>query len=230
MIASVFFAHRVLKLNAILSFWIAYILTRPLGASLGDGFSQPRSAGGLALGTTGTSIIFLGAILATVVFLSVTRKDRIESDAEMATGTSHASVLVVANKTAAGPALVEAVRSRAEASPAEFFLLVPNPDDHMVFDRNSREVRHGEQVLALALPALEQAAGARASGRVASSPNAYDDIAGELERGDYHEVILSTLPHHVSHWLHIDLPDRVSQLGYPVTTVTPARAREAAAA
>jgi uncharacterized membrane-anchored protein len=78
LIAVVFFAHRVLKLNAVLSFWLAYILTRPLGASLGDGFSQPRDAGGAALGTTGTSAIFLAAILATVIYLTVTKKDRIE--------------------------------------------------------------------------------------------------------------------------------------------------------
>jgi uncharacterized membrane-anchored protein len=78
LIAVVFFAHRVFKLNAVLAFWLAYILTRPLGASLGDGFSQPRDAGGLALGTTGTSVIFLLAILSTVIFLTITRKDRTE--------------------------------------------------------------------------------------------------------------------------------------------------------
>jgi uncharacterized membrane-anchored protein len=78
LIALVFFAHRVFKLNAVLAFWLAYILTRPLGASLGDGFSQPRDAGGLALGTTGTSVIFLLAILSTVIYLTITKKDRIE--------------------------------------------------------------------------------------------------------------------------------------------------------
>ena len=62
LIAIVFTVHRVFHLNAILSFWIAYVLTRPLGASLGDGFSQPRQAGGLGLGTTTTSSIFLLAI------------------------------------------------------------------------------------------------------------------------------------------------------------------------
>jgi uncharacterized membrane-anchored protein len=69
----------VLKLNAVLSFWLAYILTRPLGASLGDGFSQSRHDGGLALGTTGTSAIFLAAILSTVIYLTITKKDRIEA-------------------------------------------------------------------------------------------------------------------------------------------------------
>lgn len=77
-IGLVFFAHRVLKLNAILAFWLAYILTRPFGASLGDYLSQPHDAGGLALGTTGTSVIFLTAISAVVAFLTITRKDRTE--------------------------------------------------------------------------------------------------------------------------------------------------------
>ena len=80
-IGLVFFAHRVLKLNAILAFWLAYILTRPFGASLGDYLSQPHDAGGLALGTTGTSVIFLIAISAVVAFLTITKKDRIEGAA-----------------------------------------------------------------------------------------------------------------------------------------------------
>jgi len=66
--------HYWLDLNAVGAFWIAYILTRPLGASTGDLLSQPRSAGGLGLGTTITSMVFLAAILVVVVFLSVTSR------------------------------------------------------------------------------------------------------------------------------------------------------------
>ena len=76
MIASVAVAHFRFKVNAVLSFWIAYILTRPLGASIGDYLSQARHDGGLGLGTTGTSVIFLGTILCLVVYLTVTRTDR----------------------------------------------------------------------------------------------------------------------------------------------------------
>jgi uncharacterized membrane-anchored protein len=79
-IGVVYFAHVRFKLNAILAFWIAYILTRPLGASIGDYLSQPRDAGGLALGTTGTSAIFLLTILAVVSYLTITKRDRIEGD------------------------------------------------------------------------------------------------------------------------------------------------------
>jgi uncharacterized membrane-anchored protein len=76
-IAVVTFAHLVLRLNPILAFWLAYILTRPLGASIGDEMSQnDHKYGGLGLGTTGTSYIFLACILALVAFLTITKADR----------------------------------------------------------------------------------------------------------------------------------------------------------
>jgi uncharacterized membrane-anchored protein len=74
-IALVALAHFRFRLNAILAFWIAYILTRPLGASIGDWLSQPVEETGLGLGTILTSVIFLVTILALVVYLSVTKKD-----------------------------------------------------------------------------------------------------------------------------------------------------------
>jgi len=64
-----------LGVNAVVTFWAAYILTRPLGASLGDLLSQARVDGGLGLGTTVTSIIFLAAILTVVIYLSISRID-----------------------------------------------------------------------------------------------------------------------------------------------------------
>lgn len=75
LIAAVAVAHLRFKMDGIICFWIAYILTRPLGASIGDLLSQDHSAGGLQLGTVITSVIFLLAILATVAFLAVTRMD-----------------------------------------------------------------------------------------------------------------------------------------------------------
>jgi uncharacterized membrane-anchored protein len=69
-------AHFYLKLDAILAFWLAYILTRPLGASIGDLLSQARADGGFGLGTVGTTAIFLLAILSLVVYLSITKKDQ----------------------------------------------------------------------------------------------------------------------------------------------------------
>jgi uncharacterized membrane-anchored protein len=62
----------------VLCFWLAYILTRPLGANIGDFLGSPKTDGGLGLGTLGTSVLFLGAILAVVVYLTRTRVDRTE--------------------------------------------------------------------------------------------------------------------------------------------------------
>jgi uncharacterized membrane-anchored protein len=77
-IALITAAHFLLKLNAVLAFWLAYIMTRPLGASIGDLMSQTKHDGGLGLGTTGTSFIFLAVILTLVTFLTVTKRDVIE--------------------------------------------------------------------------------------------------------------------------------------------------------
>jgi uncharacterized membrane-anchored protein len=222
LIAIVAIAHFRFKLNAVLAFWLAYILTRPLGASIGDYLSQPTADGGRGLGTTVTSVLFLGTILALVVYLTLTRRDVIPTEAALAMESAPDArrILVVANKTAATPTLLEAVRKRAAAGPARFLLLVPNPDDHLVFDRVGKDVHLGEQVLALAQPLLEEAAGSHVEGHVANSPNAYDVIVDELNKHRYDEIILSTLPHHVSHWLHVDLPSRLAELGYPVMTVT----------
>ena len=73
-IASITFGYYALKLDAIWAFWIAYIFTRPLGASFGDLLSQPADYGGLGFGTIITSAMFLSAIVATVIYLSATRR------------------------------------------------------------------------------------------------------------------------------------------------------------
>ena len=70
-IAAIAAAFYVLKANAILAFWAAYVLTRPLGASIGDLLSQQRADGGLGLGTMGTSALFLTIITSLVVFMTL---------------------------------------------------------------------------------------------------------------------------------------------------------------
>jgi len=223
MIATVYAAHARFALNPIAAFWIAYVLTRPLGASIGDFLSQPKDEGGLGLGTTVTSAIFLATILAIVAFLTITKRDRIEStSAGGSQPAATARVLVVANKTTATPALVDAVRERAATGPAEFVMLVPNPS-HLAFDRSSANTEEGERLLEASLPALTSAAGAAIEGRVAESPNAFDDIVAELDRREYSEIILETIPAHVSHWLHVDLSQRLAGLGYPLTTIPATR-------
>ena len=73
-IASLTFGYFFLGLDPILGFWLAYILTRPLGASFGDLLSQPTKFGGMGLGTIITSAIFLGAIISIVAYMSFARK------------------------------------------------------------------------------------------------------------------------------------------------------------
>ena len=76
LIALVTAAYYLFQLNGVLAFWLAYILTRPLGASLGDFLSQSPNNGGLGFGTIGTSVIFLVVILCLVTYLTVTKKDQ----------------------------------------------------------------------------------------------------------------------------------------------------------
>ncbi len=76
--------------NAVLSFWLAYILTRPLGANLGDWFASPTADHGLGVGTAVTSVIFLAAILATVVYLTRTRRDIIDDPLQSPTSAASA--------------------------------------------------------------------------------------------------------------------------------------------
>jgi uncharacterized membrane-anchored protein len=217
-IAVVAFLHFVLKMNAILSFWIAYILTRPLGASIGDYLASPTEEGGLGLGTTVTSIIFLSTILALVVYLAISKRDVIRTGPVAAPPEAGPAVLVVLNKVAPTESLLDAVRRRAAAGPAAFRVLVPNPDN-LGFDHGDPAAADGQNLLAAALPPLRAAVGDEVSGRVAQSPNAYDDIVDELDLGAYTEIILETPPTHLSHWLHVDLPQRVAQLGLPTEAV-----------
>jgi uncharacterized membrane-anchored protein len=72
-------AYYFLKLDAILAFWLAYILTRPLGASFGDLFSQSTDHGGLGFGTTVTSFIFLAGIAGLVIYMTISHDGEEES-------------------------------------------------------------------------------------------------------------------------------------------------------
>jgi hypothetical protein len=131
-------------------------------------------------------------------------------------------VLVVANRTAATPALLDAVRERAARGPCTFTLLVPNPVRGLdrAMDPEDHDRTEGTAVLELALPLLEQAAGGPVDGRVGDA-EALAAIEDAVNLGIYDEIIVSTLPARVSRWLHLDLPRKVAGLGLPVTTVTP---------
>jgi hypothetical protein len=132
-------------------------------------------------------------------------------------------VLVVAHKTAATQPLLEAVRERAARGPSAFTLLVPNSAHglHKVVDAEDQGAGEAQGVLEQALPKLGEAAGAPVDGIVGDSdPMAAVQDAINLRGFD--EIIISTLSPRVSRWLKLDLPSKVSGLGLPVNTVTPA--------
>jgi hypothetical protein len=143
--------------------------------------------------------------------------------------TEPARVLVVAYKTAATPALVEAVRERASRGDARFTLLVPKSVHGLtrVLDPEDAPDDETRDLMALALPLLEEAAGSTVEGLVGSS-TPLDAIQDAVNVHGFDEIIISTLPTRVSRWLHLDLPSKLNGLGLPVTTVT-ARERGPAA-
>jgi hypothetical protein len=132
-----------------------------------------------------------------------------------------ARVLVVANRTAATPALLAAVRERAARGGAAFTLLVPRSAHglHRLVDPEDQSADEAESTLELALPLLEEAAGAPVAGMLGDAePLAAIQDAVNIQGFD--EIIISTLPQRVSRWLKLDLPSKAAGLGLPVTTVT----------
>jgi hypothetical protein len=127
-------------------------------------------------------------------------------------GSTNARVLVVAHRTAATPKLIDEVRTRATRGKCSFTLLVPRP----YWDPDTEAAAI---TLELALPLLEEAAGGRVEGLVGDT-DPFVAVRDTLERGEFDEVIVSTLPERVSRWLRLDLPHRVERLGVPVTVVT----------
>lgn len=133
--------------------------------------------------------------------------------------SSPSRVLIVANRTAATPALVEAVSERVDRGACSFALLVPQLAVEVEFgDEEARKT------LELALPLLEEAAGGTVTGMIGPS-DPFRAIERALVHEHFDEVIISTLPERVSHWLRRDLPARVERLGVPVTVVTARTAR-----
>lgn len=131
-------------------------------------------------------------------------------------------VLIVAHRTAATPALIEAVRDRAAEGPARFTLLVPNPAHglHRVVDPEDVSEDEAMATVELATPLLEEAAGAEVDHLIGvAEPLSAIQDAMNLH-GPFDELIISTLPKRVSRWLRMDLPSKVTGLGLPVTTVT----------
>jgi hypothetical protein len=124
-------------------------------------------------------------------------------------------ILVVANRTAATPLLIETVRKRAAEGPCRFTLLIPN------------EPRKGgaDWTLETAVPLLERAAAGPVEGMVGAE-DPFEAVRAALRDPGFDEVIVSTLPKRVSEWLRRDLPHRIEKLGVPVTTVSQSEERD----
>jgi hypothetical protein len=133
-----------------------------------------------------------------------------------------ARVLVVAHKTAATQPLLDAVRERAQRGKASFTLLVPNaaPGLHKVVDPEDQGGGEAQAVIDRAKPLLSDAAGAPVEG-IVGSPDPIAAIEDAINLRGFDEVIISTLPSKISHWLKLDLPSKITGMGLPVTTVTP---------
>jgi hypothetical protein len=132
-----------------------------------------------------------------------------------------ARVLIVAHKTAATPALIGAVRERAQRSPAVFTLLVPAAAHGLAQLTDPEDAGDDEalQTIELATPLLEEAAGGEVDSMV-GVPEPLAAIQDAINLHGFDELIISTLPTRVSRWLRLDLPHKAAALGLPVTLVT----------
>jgi hypothetical protein len=138
------------------------------------------------------------------------------SSAEKSTGESQrrTRVLIVANRTASTPRLIEAVRRRAQASPCEFALLIPDVTDRKAAD----------WTLETAQRLLRPAARTSVEGLV-GGPDPFESVREAVQDRNFDEIIISTLPKRVSKWLRRDLIGRVEGLGLPVTAIVPTSAK-----
>ena len=139
-----------------------------------------------------------------------------------------AHVLVVAHRTAATTGLRDAVSRRVAAGHARFTLLVPRTAHglHRIMDPEDQDDSEAREILTRALPLLSEAAGSPVDGLI-GDPAPLTAIEDALNRETYDEIILSTLPTHLSRWLRLDLPRKVAAFGIPVTTVTPVESESA---
>ena len=132
-----------------------------------------------------------------------------------------ARVLVVANRTAESPELLDALRTRTVHGPCEFTLLVPSTPHGLAWAANTQDAgnEEAEQHRTAFLEELREA-GLDVAGAKVGDPDPLAAISDECNFGEYDELIVSTLPLRLSKWLHLDLPRKAeAATGLPVTHV-----------
>lgn len=118
-------------------------------------------------------------------------------------------ILIVAHKSIAAPALLEAIRQRTEEGPCTFSLLIPDGTDPVAAAWTLRYARR----------MLSKTVGAPIDGVIAESEDAFVGVVDTVRRGDYDEIMISLLPDPDSRWMIEDLPGRAESLGIPITIV-----------
>jgi hypothetical protein len=144
------------------------------------------------------------------------------SDAPVVQPVNHARVLVVTDRAAASPALLDSIRGRAARGSTSFRVLVPNParaEWNVTHPERHAKLADAQQLLDDELPRIAEAAGHSVEGIVSIRHDPMDAIEETLQHEPFDEIILATAPHALERWLHVDLPHRVAHLGLPVTTV-----------
>ena len=124
-------------------------------------------------------------------------------------------ILIVAHKTIATPALVEAIRQRTEEGACTFALLIPDSCDHA---ETAWTLRYARRMLSKAVRAPIE-------GIVAEGEDAFAGVAQAVRDGEYDEIMLSLLPDPDSRWILEDLRGRAQSLGVPITVVQAEQAR-----
>ena len=133
-----------------------------------------------------------------------------------------ARVLVLADRTAADPALLDAMRARVSQGPAQFRIVVPNPapaEWHPMHPERRDKAAEAERALTEALPEIEEAAAGPVIASVSIRHDPMDVVDAVMFHEPIDEIIVSQAPHPIERWFHVDLPHRLTHLKLPITVV-----------
>jgi hypothetical protein len=132
-------------------------------------------------------------------------------------------VLVVTDHLEPTPALLDAVRRRAEGGPVQVRIIVPNPaaaEWHPLHPERHVKAQQALRVLGQTVSVIEESCDVLAEGCVATAHDPMDAIEQSLDAERFDEILVAMTPHGLAHRLHLDLPHRLAHLHVPVTEIT----------